>query len=113
MKYDVKLTSQAIIQISEIINYISNVLNTPQNAKSWSNHLKERITNLNMTPSRFPVLDRKNYKEKEIRKMVVHNFNVYYYVDEEKKTVWVIAVVYSKRDQLNFLKGFIPINDPH
>ena len=36
--------------------------------------------------------------------MPVKNFIVYYYADDETKTVWVTAVVYGRRDQLNALK---------
>lgn len=37
---------------------------------------------------------------KGIRKMPVKNFLVYYLVDEEKKVVWITAVIYGRRDQI-------------
>ena len=55
-------------------------------------------------PSRFPQVDREPWKSIGYRKMPVKNFIVYYFVDEESKTVWVTAVVYAKRDQLESLK---------
>lgn len=36
--------------------------------------------------------------------MLVKGFIVYYLINEEIKTVTVIAVVYGRRDQLNALK---------
>ncbi len=32
--------------------------------------------------------------------MPVKNFLVYYLIDEEKKTVWIMAVIYGRRDQI-------------
>lgn len=32
--------------------------------------------------------------------MPVKNFLVYYLIDEEKKAVWVTAVIYGRRDQI-------------
>lgn len=31
--------------------------------------------------------------------MTVRNFLVYYSVDEDRETVWIIAVIYGRRDQ--------------
>ena len=50
-------------------------------------------------PSRYPPIEEEPWHTKGIRKMPVKNFLVYYLVDEEKKTVWVTAVVYGRRDQ--------------
>jgi len=36
--------------------------------------------------------------------MPVKNFLVYYWIDENHKTVWITAIVYGGRDQLNVLK---------
>jgi toxin ParE1/3/4 len=55
-------------------------------------------------PARFPLVDKEPWRTNGIRKMPVKNFVVYYCIDESKKEVWITAVVYSKRDQLNALK---------
>ncbi len=55
-------------------------------------------------PERFSIVEDEPCKSRGYRKMPVKNFLVYYYVDEENKTVWVTAVVYGRRDQLNVLK---------
>lgn len=36
--------------------------------------------------------------------MPVENFLVYYWVNEEAMTVWITAVVYGRRDQLDQLQ---------
>ena len=36
----------------------------------------------------------------EIHKMPIKNFLVYYLIDEDRKVVWVTAVIYGRRDQI-------------
>ena len=110
MVYSVKLTPSAITQIQETIEYIANVLLAPEPAQSWVNHLEKRTRDLGTMPSRFPLLEREPWRSKGIRKMLVHHFIVYYFVDKKAETVWVIAVLYEKQDQLNTLRD-LP-NDP-
>ncbi len=40
--------------------------------------------------------------------MPVKNFLVYYLVDEEKKAVWVTAVIYGRRDKISVLRDMPP-----
>ncbi len=55
-------------------------------------------------PARFSAVDEEPWRSRGYRKMLVKNFIVYYYADDETKTVWVTAVVYGRRDRLNVLK---------
>ena len=105
MRYTVKLTSSAAIQIKETIAYISKVLLAPETAKAWADRLEKEISSLDDMPARYPLLDREPWSSIGYRKMPVSNFIVYYFIDEEAKTVWVTAVIYAKRDQLSALKN--------
>ena len=104
MGYSVKLTSYSIFQIRETISYISKVLLVPETTAAWSDYLENQIVKLDTMPARFPLTDIEPWRTNGIRRMPVKNFVVYYFVDESKKEVWVTAVVYSKRNQLNALK---------
>lgn len=104
MEYSVKLTPHAIVQIQETIAYISKVLLVPETARAWSDYLQKEIAGLSTMPARFSVVDEEPWRSRGYRKMPVKNFIVYYYADDEAKTVWVTAVVYGRRDQLNVLK---------
>ena len=100
MRYEVKLTPQAIGQIEETVQYISKILLTPETAQKWVDTLQREIRKLDSMPSRYPLTEEEPWRTKGIRKMPVKNFLVYYLVDEEKKTVWVTAVIYGRRDQI-------------
>lgn len=100
MRYEVKLTAQAIGQIEETVQYISKTLLAPETARKWSDALQNEIENLDSMPWRYPLADEEPWRTKGIRKMPVKNFLVYYLIDEEKKTVWITAVIYGRRDQI-------------
>ena len=104
MEYSVKQTPHAIVQIQETIAYISKVLLVPETAKARSDYLQKEISGLNKMPTRFSAVDEEPWRSRGYRKMLVKYFIVYYYADDETKTVWVTAVVYGRRDQLNVLK---------
>ncbi|MBQ7669946.1 MAG: type II toxin-antitoxin system RelE/ParE family toxin [Clostridia bacterium] len=99
-----KLTPHAIAQIQETIAYISKVLLVPETARLWADRLEKEIGTLDIMPARFPLLDREPWRALGYHKMPIQNFIVYYFIDEGSKTVWVTAVVYARRDQLNALK---------
>lgn len=100
MRYEVKITSQAIAQIGEIVQYISKVLFAPETARKWVDNLQNEIAKLDFTPSRYPLTEEEPWHTKEIHKMPFKNFLVYYLIDENKKKVWITAVIYRSKDQM-------------
>lgn len=107
MTYQVKLTSQAIGQIEGTVRYIAKILAEPETALKWADALQNEIAGLNFMPSRYPLTEEEPWRTKGIRKMVVKNFLLYYSVDEENMTVWVIAVIYGRRDQVAALSEML------
>ena len=103
MQYKVKLTPQALEQIEETIQYISKILLEPEIARKWADTLQCEIEKLDSMPSRYPFIEEEPWHTKGIRRMPVKNFLIYYLVDEEKKAVWVTAVIYGRRDQISAL----------
>lgn len=110
MRYEVKLTAQAIGQIEETVQYISKILLEPETARKWADALQCEIGKLDSMPSRYPLTEEKPWREKGIRKMPVKNFLVYYLIHEEKKVVWITAVIYGRRDQIAALSD-VSLND--
>lgn len=110
MRYEVKLTAQAIGQIEETVQYISKILLEPETARKWADTLQCEIEKLDSMPSRHPLIEEEPWRTKGIRKMSVKNFLVYYLIDREKETVWIIAVIYGRRDQIAVLSDVL-LND--
>lgn len=105
MEYKVKLTNHAIRQMGEAVRYISKVLLVSDVAKGWSARVKREIASLNTMPRRHPLIEEEPWHTEGVRRMPVENFVVYYWIDEIKKTVWVTAIVYGRRDQLSELRN--------
>lgn len=104
MKYEVKLTETATQQLGDALFYISKVLLEPKIARDFSERIKKEIISLENMPFRHPLVHEEPWKTEGIRKMVVGNFLVYYWVDGADSVVWVTAVVYGRRDQLSVLR---------
>lgn len=99
MRYEVKLTAQAIGQNEETAQYISKSLLAPENARKWADTLQCEIGKLDSLPARYSLTEEEPWRMAGIRKMPVKKFPVYYLLDEQKKAVWVTPVICEGRDQ--------------
>lgn len=54
MWYEVKLTTQAIEQIQEIVRYISHILLVPETARKWADTLQSEIAKLDFYADTLP-----------------------------------------------------------
>ena len=103
--YRVKLTDYAVGQLLEAVRYISGVLQAPDVALRWADRLEAEMAGLGSMPARYPLIPEEPWHTEGIRKMPVDNFLVYYWINEEQKTVWITAVIYGRRDQMDQLHG--------
>lgn len=101
--YNVKITSQAEEQIQEIIYYITHELKAPDAALHLLDTLEDSLTSLAQFPQRVTLIDEEPWRTRGIHRLPVRNFLVYFWIDEDKMTVQVTAVIYGKRDQLRQL----------
>ena len=51
------------------------------------------------------MIDEEPWRIEGVRKIVVNNFLIYYWVDDENNRVQVTAVIYSRRDQIRQLSN--------
>lgn len=102
--YDVKITKQAKEQMAQIVDYISNELFAPEAAIQLLDKLENSIMALEEFPERFQLIDEEPWRSEGVRKIVVNNFLVYYWIKPQERKVHVTAVIYAKRDQLKQLK---------
>lgn len=98
-RYEVKITPYALWQMREITQYISATLQSPVNAKAWLNRMKEEMATLSTMPARISLTEEEPWHSQGIRKMVVKNHLVYFWVDTPHLRVWITAVVYGRQSQ--------------
>lgn len=98
MKYRIEIGAQAQSDITDIMRYIGQVLLEPRTAGNLYRLLKEEILSLKQMPERYPYEDDDRLRALEIRKLLVKNYKVLYFVDTERQLVQVARVVYAGRD---------------
>lgn len=101
--YTVKITFQAEEQIQEIIHYITHELKAPDAALHLLDNLEDAFLSLAHFPQRVALIAEEPWNTKEIHRLPVKNFLVYFWVDEDDLKVQITAVIYGKRDQLSQL----------
>jgi len=100
VEYKVHITKYAYTQMAEIKQYIADELQAPMAAKNLLLAIKSTALSLAVMPARHPLMQEEKWRSQGLRKIVVKNFLIYYWVDEERKEVHIVAVVYGRRDQL-------------
>lgn len=102
--YKVKVTRQAMEQLQEIVHYISKELLAPEAADHLLMEIRKGIESLSEFPERHAFIEEEPWRSEGVRKIVVKNFLVYYWVDMERCMVYITAVIYNKRDQIYQLR---------
>ncbi len=101
--YEIIVTPDAETDLTELRNYIADVLLVPETALTYIRNIRKEISKLAyMAASVAPVLD-EPWRSRGIRRIITGNFYVYYRIDSETRRVYVLNIIYSKRDQLRML----------
>lgn len=101
--YEVIMTPDATKDLMELRDYITDVLLVPETALQYIRSVRETVSKLEyMAASIAPVLD-EPWHSRGIRRVSARNFNVYYRIQEEEKRVYVLNIIYHKRDQFRML----------
>ena len=103
--YAVEMTRQAEEQLSEIVQYISLTLRSPQAGMNTLDALEEEIGSLSVMPFRYPAIEDDPAGDRGIRKTRAKNFNIYYQVDDARKRVNILAVCYARREQKKIIES--------
>ena len=74
-----------------------------KDADNLLDKIKAEIMKLSCFPKKHALIDEEPWRTEGIRKIVVKNFLIYYWVDDENSRVQVTAVIYSRRDQIRQL----------
>lgn len=96
--YKLEYLPSARKDMLEIVEYISVKLQDPVAAENLAVELVKAAESVLIFPYSAPVYQPIRPLKHEYRKIVVKNYLMFYWVDEEKKLVTVARVVYAKRD---------------
>ena len=96
-----KFTDKAENDFDEILNYISNKLCNFQAANDLFNEIFKTIHNIIAFPQSFPLLENEYVRNRNIRKAIINNYNLYYVI--ENNILVVLRIIYNKRDLLELI----------
>lgn len=106
-KYKIRITRQARAHLQNIRDYIAATFLEPETAKKMVHLLRSEIQSLTEMPQRIKTIDEEPWGGYDLRKISVKNYYVYFWINEEKKQVQIIAVIYVKRDQVSQLEKMV------
>ena len=98
MSRSVFYSAKAQADLNSIYSYIAFSLNESGTAKTIFKVITEAIDSLENMPERHPLVDMEPHKSRQIRKMPVKNYLVFYKVNREKQAVEIVRIMYGGRD---------------
>ena len=101
--YEIIMTDDATTDLIELRDYIAEVLLAPETALSYIRAIRAEISTLSEMPARIRTVDDEPWHSRGIRRIIAKNFYVYYRIDESSKRVYILNIIYNKRDQLRQL----------
>ena len=101
--YEVIMTPDAVTDLVELRDYIADVLLVPETALTYIRVIREAISKLEYMAASIAPVPEEPWYSRGIRKINIKNFHVYYRIDEREKRVYVLNIIYNKRDQLRML----------
>ena len=103
-EYKIKVTRQAKEHLELIREYIATELQAPIVAKRMLELLKSEMMSLQTMPYRVKLISEQPWCELGFRRIRVKNYYVYFCVDDSRKEVQILAVIYVRRDQTKQLE---------
>ena len=101
--YNVILETTASFDLYGILDYITNVLKSPESAERIYWLIKDQVLSLDEMAYRFPLVREEPFTSMGVRLMPVENYNTFYIIDEKKSEVHIIRILYSRREWQNIL----------
>ena len=100
ISYEIIMTPDSEEDLIELGDYIAKVLLAPQTAINYIREIKKEIKDLKHFPKKYKIIQDEPFYSLKIRRFIVNNFYIYYRIDEENNIVYILNVIYSKRNQL-------------
>ena len=102
--YEIIVTSDANDDLAALRDYIAVTLAARETARSYILAIRKEIASLAVMPERVKLVDTEPWRTRGFRRVLVRNFFVYYRIDETEKRVYILNVIYARRNQLNALR---------
>ncbi|MBO4541218.1 MAG: type II toxin-antitoxin system RelE/ParE family toxin [Bacilli bacterium] len=102
-RFRILYSDSARDDISAAVEYIALILSEEGAAERLLGSLEKATSRLSDFPESSPLCLDEQLKSRGIRCSQVSNYLLFYYVNQEKKEIRIIAFLHSKRDYANLL----------
>ena len=103
-KFGYRLTKRAESDLDEIVSYIAVELENPQAASNFVNKLQANIEEARVFPESGSLVHNEFLQVENIRKKLIRNYIMYYLPNRKEKIIYILRIVYSKRNMDEILK---------
>lgn len=101
--YNVLVTPDAYGDLAGIRDYIAQGLGSPEDARSALHSIRMTIASLATMPSRGRKVEREPWRSRDVRRILSGRLFVFYRVDEDAGTVYVLNVIHARGAQRTYL----------
>ena len=102
-EYKIKIAVKARRDIREIHTYVVNKLQENSIADNLISKIETEILSLKNMPLRYALEQDEQLKNRNLRKIIMDNYLIFYTVREKSRTVFIVRVLYARRDWVNLL----------
>ena len=103
-KFGYRLTKRAESDLDGIVSYIAVFLANPQAASDFVDKLQDNIEEARAFPESGSLVHNEFLQLESVRKKMVGNYIMYYLPDMGEETIYVLRIVYRKRNMDEILK---------
>ena len=97
-EYSYRFTERAEQDLDEILDYICNELKNPSAAAGLGKKIFEHIETLCAYPETGAIVQNESLSDKQIRKVVIDNYILYYKQLPDERNVCILRIVYGYRN---------------
>ncbi len=98
MRYTIDVSKPALADLLEIYEYISQQLQSPENAQRQIERIEKRIASLSDMPARFSRYNSEPWRSRGMRNVYVDNYCMLYDVNDIDRIVTILRIIYGGRD---------------
>ena len=103
-EYSYRFTQKAVEDLDSIISYIAVELDNPKAAMGFADEVAERIKDARTFPDIGALVVNDYLPIKNVKKLIVGNYIIFYYPNDKDKLIIVLRIVYGKRSMDEIIK---------
>lgn len=104
-EYRYQLTQKAAADLDDIASYLSVELSNPKAASNFMEKLTQTIQETVAFPMSGTLVNNEFVPDVGVRKKVIGNYLMYYVPDPEQKIIYIIRLVYGRRNMDEILRS--------